>query len=235
MELIIGRRGEQPFAITDKSVSGKHLKLTTLPDGNVQVEDLGSSNGTFIDGVRIIKKVVSRNTVIQMGAHYSFRICDVLPETPKAQPTKTTNTAPTPVAPQPKTFSLAPLEYVWEQYQKDMVQIDIEASEKAKSEKKKRNISALCSSLGMLFVLVPQLGIIRYILMVVSISITAYFIFKEEDDEISVVKKNRLNEKYASKYKCPNPECGRPFGYTPYRQIGFSRQCPACNCKYKHA
>ena len=53
MEIIVGRRGEQSFPIMDKAVSGKHLKLTTMPDGNVQVEDLGSTNGTFIDGVRI--------------------------------------------------------------------------------------------------------------------------------------------------------------------------------------
>ena len=80
MEIIIGRRGEQSFPIMDKAVSGTHLKLTTMPDGNVQVEDLGSTNGTFIDGVRIIKKVVSRNTVVQMGSTFTFRINDVLPE-----------------------------------------------------------------------------------------------------------------------------------------------------------
>ena len=80
MEIIVGRRGEQSFPIMDKAVSGKHLKLTTMPDGNVQVEDLESTNGTFIDGVRIIKKVVSRNTIVQMGSTFTFCISDVLPE-----------------------------------------------------------------------------------------------------------------------------------------------------------
>ena len=84
MEIIVGRKGNQSFTITDMSVSGKHLKLTVLPDGNVEVEDLGSSNGTFIDGVKIIKKVVSRNTTIQMGSRYTFKVSDVFPETPKA-------------------------------------------------------------------------------------------------------------------------------------------------------
>ena len=37
MEIIVGRKGNQSFTITDMSVSGKHLKLTTLPDGNVEV------------------------------------------------------------------------------------------------------------------------------------------------------------------------------------------------------
>ena len=80
MEIIVGRKGQQPFEITDRSVSGKHLKLITMSDGNVLIEDLGSSNGTFINGVRIIKKVVSRDTIVQMGQNYKFKIGNVLPE-----------------------------------------------------------------------------------------------------------------------------------------------------------
>ena len=41
MEIIVGRKGQQPFEITDRSVSGKHLKLITMSDGNVLIEDLG--------------------------------------------------------------------------------------------------------------------------------------------------------------------------------------------------
>lgn len=109
MEIIIGRKGEQPFQITDRLVSGKHIKLTTLSDGNVQVEDLGSSNGTFINGVRIIKKTVTRDTIVQMGPNYRFKIGDVLPEirkTPDAQQ----QTKPV------EEYSISHLEDVWNQY-----------------------------------------------------------------------------------------------------------------------
>ena len=42
------------------------------------------------------------------------------------------------------------------------------------------------------------------------------------------------NEEYAKKYKCPNPQCGKPFGNIPYRNIEYYKQCTSCGCKYTH-
>ena len=48
--LVVGREGNQPFTITEEGVSRQHLQIT-VPDqvnGTWIVQDLGSSNGTFI-------------------------------------------------------------------------------------------------------------------------------------------------------------------------------------------
>lgn len=51
-ETVVGRLGECRWQLDAKGVSGKHARLIA-DDSTLQVEDLGSSNGTFVDGRRI--------------------------------------------------------------------------------------------------------------------------------------------------------------------------------------
>ena len=48
----VGRRNETALTIDNPSVSGKHAELF-LEDGHLFVRDLNSTNGTFVNGVRI--------------------------------------------------------------------------------------------------------------------------------------------------------------------------------------
>lgn len=46
----IGRGSENDIVIDDTSISRTHAELTSLPDGRFSVRDLGSSNGTMVQG-----------------------------------------------------------------------------------------------------------------------------------------------------------------------------------------
>src|SRR5262249_27238419 len=48
----IGRNPDQTLVIADAPVSRRHARISIVDDGAV-VEDLGSTNGTFLDGVRL--------------------------------------------------------------------------------------------------------------------------------------------------------------------------------------
>ncbi|MBZ0113396.1 MAG: EAL domain-containing protein [Thermoanaerobaculia bacterium] len=48
----IGRRGGEHLRLDSGLVSGQHAELFEL-DGNLRVRDLGSTNGTFLNGVRV--------------------------------------------------------------------------------------------------------------------------------------------------------------------------------------
>ena len=48
----IGRE-DVDFLLADDEVSRRHLEIRTLPDGRVEVADLGSRNGTRVNGERI--------------------------------------------------------------------------------------------------------------------------------------------------------------------------------------
>lgn len=52
-ELIIGRGEGSALVLTEGGVSRKHARLTVNASGQVTIEDLGSSNGTFLDGEKI--------------------------------------------------------------------------------------------------------------------------------------------------------------------------------------
>lgn len=55
-EMIFGRQAECDFQLTQGHASRRHAKLTVADDG-VWIEDLGSSNGTFVNGNRITERV----------------------------------------------------------------------------------------------------------------------------------------------------------------------------------
>ena len=52
-ELTLGRRADQPGKIRDLEVSRFHARVFVDAAGGLTVEDLNSTNGTFVDGVRI--------------------------------------------------------------------------------------------------------------------------------------------------------------------------------------
>lgn len=66
--LVVGRLPDCDVVVPDGLVSGHHLRIEPA-DGGVLIEDLGSSNGTFIDGQRIVgPRLVTADTVVQVGA-----------------------------------------------------------------------------------------------------------------------------------------------------------------------
>jgi pSer/pThr/pTyr-binding forkhead associated (FHA) protein len=75
MEIIIGRKGTQRTPITDMTVSRAHCKLTVEADGTMWLENL-SANGTYVDGVSILKKRVSDDTVAQLGGSFKIAMKD---------------------------------------------------------------------------------------------------------------------------------------------------------------
>jgi S1-C subfamily serine protease len=58
--LVLGRDQGCDVALEDEKASRRHTALTPLADGTVQVEDLDSTNGTYVDGSRIAGPTVLR-------------------------------------------------------------------------------------------------------------------------------------------------------------------------------
>jgi adenylate cyclase len=78
--LVVGRGGASDIAIYDPTISRRHAELTVGADG-VRVKDLGSSNGTCINGARITTGRLTPDDSITFGK-VSFRLIGVGPATP---------------------------------------------------------------------------------------------------------------------------------------------------------
>ncbi|XZE19039.1 FHA domain-containing protein [Pirellulaceae bacterium SH449] len=49
----VGRGSEASLCIDDESISRSHCQIYLAPDESLQVRDLGSTNGTYVNGERI--------------------------------------------------------------------------------------------------------------------------------------------------------------------------------------
>ena len=92
-----GRTGKSDYAIAeDGYLSGLHFSVEC--DGTqCRIRDLGSSNGTFVNGSRITEQVVQEgDSVVAGGSTFCIHV-DLLPETTGVGMTRAA-TAPTPIA-----------------------------------------------------------------------------------------------------------------------------------------
>ncbi|HWX24795.1 MAG TPA: FHA domain-containing protein [Vicinamibacteria bacterium] len=69
-ELIIGRHAEGAGKLSDDSeISRQHARISREVTGDYAIEDLGSSNGTFVNGLRIMSpRLLDLSDSIEMGA-----------------------------------------------------------------------------------------------------------------------------------------------------------------------
>ncbi|WP_455217299.1 FHA domain-containing protein [Kaarinaea lacus] len=71
----IGRKHGNDIQLNDLTISGRHALVTLTPDNNVTVEDLGSTNGTLVNGDHITKATLDHGDIIQVGHHQFTFLC----------------------------------------------------------------------------------------------------------------------------------------------------------------
>jgi pSer/pThr/pTyr-binding forkhead associated (FHA) protein len=66
--LTIGRRPHNDLQIDNLAVSGEHALIVTILNDSF-LEDLGSTNGTLVNGVPIKKHILQHNDVVEIGKY----------------------------------------------------------------------------------------------------------------------------------------------------------------------
>jgi pSer/pThr/pTyr-binding forkhead associated (FHA) protein len=68
-KVVIGRkRGD--VVVKDRETSGLHASIEMAPDGRFILKDLGSTNGTFVDGKRVAVTEIRPGQHLKIGANY---------------------------------------------------------------------------------------------------------------------------------------------------------------------
>ena len=65
--LRIGRSASAEIRLDEDGVSRNHAKLVARPDGGIEIADLGSTNGTWINGERVTSHILKDGDKIQIG------------------------------------------------------------------------------------------------------------------------------------------------------------------------
>ena len=70
----LGRRPYNDIVIDNLAVSGEHAVIH-MAEHEVEIEDLGSTNGTSVNGKKIDEVAIADNTLIQAGrSDFTFRV-----------------------------------------------------------------------------------------------------------------------------------------------------------------
>ncbi|AZK92791.1 MULTISPECIES: ABC transporter ATP-binding protein/permease [Streptomyces] len=67
----IGRASDNDLVVDDLTVSRHHAELRSRPDGTYEIADIGSHNGTFLNGVAVTVAAVAEGDVVGIG-HSDF-------------------------------------------------------------------------------------------------------------------------------------------------------------------
>jgi hypothetical protein len=95
--LFLGHFPSQDIVLAARTVSGRHTAIRCALDGAVTVCDLGSANGTFLDGQRVRESVAVRGPVyLSIGPDVHLRI-----ESRERERSDDGRWHPSPIAPQP--------------------------------------------------------------------------------------------------------------------------------------
>jgi len=82
-KLVVGRAVTSDVPIYDPTISRRHAEIV-LTDSGVHVTDLGSSNGTFLNGAKITEAEAGANDVVTFGK-VAFRVKEVTAPAPRPQ------------------------------------------------------------------------------------------------------------------------------------------------------
>lgn len=227
----------------ESQVSNRHARIVF--DGQtITLEDIGSTNGTFVNGIRVVKKAVSPADVITLGATNGYRLdlSQVLGRVSgrDSQPGKgvqggravqgagNDNGAVDPVY----SGKVRYLQQVHDDYHEECAQL---SKEQGKALKIRMLPSMVIGSAGaILGAMVPDgykipLLVGMGVLTVVVFLITSHI--ASERMAASARRRKEINEQYELDFVCP--ECGGSWRSHSFAYIARLGACPCCKKKFQ--
>lgn len=103
----LGRRPYNDIVIDNLAVSGEHAVLLTVGD-DVYIEDLNSTNGTYINGKAVKKQLLAHNDTIEIGKYRIRYLADEVADYEKTMILRPGSLAGAPLAPPPPPAPILP-------------------------------------------------------------------------------------------------------------------------------
>ena len=224
MDIILGKNGNQPFPLTESSISRHHASFhLDEKSGKMILRDEKSTNGTYIkakDGTfkRLYgETAVGLNTIVRLGAKHTFTIKELIPP---------------PLL--PPEVDISRLRSVYEIYNSNKMNLEAKTSNIMMLRIASMSLSAIVVNILTLFI--PQDVMdqttkvaIQAIGTVLALVLSWWLVDMKNKD---LIRRKDQNERYFRKNYCC-PKCGFHFGTRIYDKILAEGRCPNNNCKCK--
>lgn len=213
MVIRIGKASDNDFVVDNEFVSRHHARLTKNDDEFWILEDLESANGTFVNGVRIMKKRVKPTDKITLGGNLSLDFNELLK------------------AGNDYTKEFEALKDVYDNYIKEKIRIQ------SSNQFKTRLFQALPFAIpGIIGVLLGFLGKGSTEWFTVSLLVTicapVIGIYMGARQSARVPKElQELTNRFKIEYVCP--KCGVFLGEVPWESLKNRKHCPVSTCRAK--
>lgn len=215
MMIRIGKAGDNDFVVNDPHVSRYHARLLHEEEGSWLLEDTGSTNGTFVNGVRIVKKRVVPRDVIQLGDNCVLSLSEIL---------KYDNDY---------SEEFAALKQVYDDY--IQAKVKIQSSNQFKTRLFQSLPFAIPGVVGVVIGFLgkgsPQLFGLSLFITVCAPTIGIYLGARQSAKVPQLLQD--LTNRFKIDYVCP--KCGTFLGEIPWESLRNRKQCPVPSCKAKWA
>jgi len=190
------------------------------------LEDKDSTNGTFVNLHKIVRKRVTLDTQIRLGGKFIFKASQLLePYVIELVKNKEADDIK-------KRFR--ELEPVWNSY--------FERKGEIEKRKNKTNwvmrlplvLTAMSSCLTKLFRGdVTVIVAVSVVTLVLSLVVARYLDKKNEKKRNEAIEEmNELDEEFKTFYLCPNPKCRTFLGVLPFKSLNNTGHCNRCGCNF---
>lgn len=211
MIIRIGKADDNDYVVSHPEVSKHHAVLVRDADGGLLLEDLDSTNGTFVNGTQIVKKRIVTSDEVRLGETCSLDIPEVL---------KSVNDY---------SDDFLALKDVYGRYVAAKVRIQ------SSNQFKTRLFQSLPFALpGIIGVVISFLGKGNPLFLGISLLVTVcaptigIYLGAKQASKIPQQLQDLANQ-FKIDYVCP--KCGTFLGEIPWESLVNRKQCPQPSCK----
>ena len=213
MLIKIGKAEDNDFVVSDPHVSRHHARLSSVEGNRLLLEDVGSTNGTFVNGTQIIKKHVVLGDAIRLGDQCMVDLAEILK------------------AGNDYCEQFAALKQVYDDYINAKIKIQ------SSNQFKTRLFQSLPFALpGVIGVVIGFMGKGSPLWFGVSLFITicaptiGIYLGAKQSAKIPQQLQDIAN-RFKIDYVCP--KCGTFLGEIPWESLRNRKRCPVSSCKAK--
>lgn len=192
-------------------VGREHISITIDDEGGVVLQNLNIENDTYVNGIGVEAKRLKDGDRIELSKEHYKIGWDIL------QPFI------------PKFVDISPLKKVWEEYQEELLQMQI----------KERRSGVLRSATGLITMAAMVLSIFTgrdnpmflFLYIIAGVVSAAFFVKAYFDSSKMPKQQQEIRDSLPKKYVCPS--CGHFMGNQSYNVLSQGKACPYCKAIYR--